>query len=146
MELKRSFNVKGFMMTMLRETGHPLGADFSGKYSDFNEIVASEIIEHQECDSMLVIGADPASNLPWRAAKQLGKIPLVVIDPYWTPTVEMADVVIPAAISGIEADGTAYRMDGVPLYLKKVINPPKNCLPDEQILRRLLEVFHKKDG
>ncbi len=50
----------------------------------------------------------------------------------------MADVVIPSAFVGIEAEGTAYRMDHVPLPLKKIVEPPKTCLSDEEILHRIL--------
>ena len=64
--------------------------------------------------------------------------PLIVIDPDVTPTSMMADVVFPSAYIGIEAEGTAYRMDHVPLRLKKVVEPPPNCLPDQEILARIL--------
>jgi len=50
----------------------------------------------------------------------------------------MADVVIPTAWVGIEVPGTAYRMDHVPLPLKKVVDPPPGVLSDEEVLRRLL--------
>jgi len=53
----------------------------------------------------------------------------------------MADVVFPSTFVGIETGGTAYRMDHVPLPLKKVVNPPKGCLSDAEILQRItLEV------
>jgi len=55
----------------------------------------------------------------------------------------MADVVIPSAFVGIEVEGTAYRMDHVPLPLKKVAEPPKTCLPDEEILKRILREVRK---
>ena len=51
----------------------------------------------------------------------------------------MADVVIPSAIVGIEIGGTAYRMDRVPLPLKKVVQPPNGILSDEEILSKILE-------
>ncbi|MDH5596104.1 MAG: formylmethanofuran dehydrogenase subunit B, partial [Candidatus Bathyarchaeota archaeon] len=50
----------------------------------------------------------------------------------------MADVVFPSTFVGIETEGTAYRMDNVPLPLKKVVEPPSNCLPDVEILQRIL--------
>jgi formylmethanofuran dehydrogenase subunit B len=50
----------------------------------------------------------------------------------------MADVVIPSAFAGIEVEGTAYRMDHVPLPLKKIVHPPVGCLSDEEILKRIL--------
>jgi formylmethanofuran dehydrogenase subunit B len=51
----------------------------------------------------------------------------------------MADVVIPSAIVGIEIEGTAYRMDRVPLPLKRVVQPPNGILSDEEILSKILE-------
>jgi formylmethanofuran dehydrogenase subunit B len=40
---------------------------------------------------------------------------------------------------GIEAEGTAYRMDHVPLPLKKVVEPPEGFISDQEILRRILQ-------
>jgi formylmethanofuran dehydrogenase subunit B len=64
--------------------------------------------------------------------------PLIVIDPDTNATSLLADVVLPCAIAGIEVEGTAYRMDRVPLPLKQVVKPSRTCLPDEEILRRIL--------
>jgi formylmethanofuran dehydrogenase subunit B len=58
-------------------------------------------------------------------------------------TSQMADVVFPSAFVGIEAEGTAYRMDHVPLPLKRVVVPPKGVLPDEEILTRILTEVRK---
>jgi formylmethanofuran dehydrogenase subunit B len=65
--------------------------------------------------------------------------PLIVIDPHPSSTALMADVVIPSALVGIEAEGTTYRMDHVPLPLRKIVDPPEGCLSDEEILRRILK-------
>jgi formylmethanofuran dehydrogenase subunit B len=54
-------------------------------------------------------------------------------------TAMLGDVVIPSAFVGIEVGGTAYRMDNVPLPLKKVVEPPEGILTDEEILKRILE-------
>ena len=51
----------------------------------------------------------------------------------------LGDVVFPAAFVGIEVEGTAYRMDHVPLPLKKVVEPPAGIYSDEEILKRILE-------
>jgi len=40
---------------------------------------------------------------------------------------------------GIEVEGTAYRMDRVPLPLKKVVQAPFGILSDEEILTKILE-------
>ncbi|MDR2203462.1 MAG: hypothetical protein LBE76_04045, partial [Nitrososphaerota archaeon] len=49
------------------------------------------------------------------------------------------DVVFPAQWCGIEQAGTAYRMDTVPITLKKVVEAPKGILPDDELVRRILE-------
>jgi formylmethanofuran dehydrogenase subunit B len=54
-------------------------------------------------------------------------------------TAMVGDVVFPSSIVGVEKAGTAYRMDHVPLPLKKVVEPPEGLLSDEEILRRILE-------
>ena len=53
------------------------------------------------------------------------------------------DIIFPSQIVGIEKQGTAYRMDHVPLPLKKVVDPPKGLLSDEEILRRILKEVRK---
>jgi formylmethanofuran dehydrogenase subunit B len=69
--------------------------------------------------------------------------PLIVIDPHLNATAMMADVVFPSAFVGIEANGTAYRMDHVPLPLKKVVDPPRGVFSDEEVLRRILSEVRK---
>jgi formylmethanofuran dehydrogenase subunit B len=46
---------------------------------------------------------------------------------------------LPPAFVGIETEGTAYRMDQVPLPLKKVVEPPEGFLSDKEILQRILQ-------
>jgi len=93
----------------------------------------------KESDAALVIASDPAATLPREAVTHLVKNPLIVIDPHMNATSLMADVVFPSAFVGIEVDGTAYRMDRVPLPLKKVVEPPEGVLGDEEILKKILE-------
>jgi formylmethanofuran dehydrogenase subunit B len=64
--------------------------------------------------------------------------PLIVIDPHMNATSQVADVIMPSAFVGIETHGTAYRMDHVPLSLRKIVDPPQGLLSDEEILKRIL--------
>ena len=93
----------------------------------------------QESDAVLAVASDPVAGLPKIAVEQLVKNPLIVIDPHLNATSLMADVVFPCALVGIEMAGTAYRMDRVPLPLKKVVQPPFGILGDEEILKKILE-------
>jgi formylmethanofuran dehydrogenase subunit B len=47
------------------------------------------------------------------------------------------------SIAGIEVEGTAYRMDHVPLPLKKAVQPPNGILGDEEILSKILEETYR---
>jgi formylmethanofuran dehydrogenase subunit B len=67
------------------------------------------------------------------------KHPLIVIDPHMNCTSMLGDVIFPTQWCGIEYQGTAYRMDHVPIMLRKVVEPPKGILNDEEILKRILD-------
>jgi formylmethanofuran dehydrogenase subunit B len=141
MPMRGHFNVTGANIVAVWQTGFPFAVDFSLGYPSFNPGESSfvEILLRQESDAVLVVSSDPVAGLPKRALEHLVKKPLVVIDPHLNATSLMADVVFPSAIAGIEMEGTAYRMDRVPLPLKKVVQPPNGVLGDEEILRKILE-------
>ena len=84
----------------------------------------------------MIIAADAAAHFPANSVRELAKIPLIQIDPHWNSTTEIANVVIPTAMCGIEAEGTAYRMDGVSLRLRKMIESKHPS--DEEVLTKLI--------
>ena len=51
---------------------------------------------------------------------------------------KLGDVVFPTQWCGIEYEGTAYRMDQVPIMLRKVVEPPPGILNDEELLQKIL--------
>jgi formylmethanofuran dehydrogenase subunit B len=141
MPMRGHFNVTGANIVSAWQTGFPFAVDFSLGYPRYNpgETSLVEILLRQESDAFLVVASDPVAGLPKIAVEHLVKNPLIVIDPHLNATSLMADVVFPCAIVGIEKEGTAYRMDRVPLPLKKVVQPPNGILSDEEILKRILE-------
>jgi len=145
MPMRGHFNVTGANTVFTWQTGYPFAVDFSLGYPQYNpgETSVMDILLRKESDAALVIASDPVANFPRKAAEHLVKNPLIVIDPHMSPTTQMADVVFPSAFVGIETNGTAYRMDHVPLPLKKVVNPPIGVLPDEEILKRILSEIRK---
>jgi formylmethanofuran dehydrogenase subunit B len=140
MPMRGHFNVTGANIVLTWQTGFPFAVDFSQGYPVYNpgETSAVDILSRDESDAALIVASDPVANFPRNAAQNLVKNPLIVIDPEKSATALMADVILPSAFVGIEAEGTAYRMDSVPLPLKQVVKPPKSCLSDEQILRKIL--------
>ena len=141
MPMRGHFNVTGANTVFTWQTGYPYAVDFSHGYPRYNpgETSVIDILRRGDSDAALVVASDPVNNFPRKAVQDLVSNPLIVIDPHPSSTALMADVVIPSAFVGIEAEGTTYRMDHVPLPLRKIVDPPEGCLPDEEILRRILK-------
>jgi formylmethanofuran dehydrogenase subunit B len=140
MPMRGHFNVTGADTVFTWQTGYPYAVDFSLGYPRYNpgETTAVDVLMRRESDAALVVASDPAANLPRKAVEHLVKNPLIVIDPHLNATSRMADVVLPSAFVGIEAEGAAYRMDHVPLPLKRIVAPPKGISTDAEILARIL--------
>jgi formylmethanofuran dehydrogenase subunit B len=145
MPMRGHFNVTGANMVFLWQTGYPFAIDFSQGFPAYNpgETSTVDILSRDESDAALIVASDPVANFPKNAAQNLVKNPLIVLDPEKSATALMADVVLPSAFVGIEAEGTAYRMDSVPLPLKQIVRPPRGCLADEEILRRILKEIRR---
>ena len=141
MPMRGHYNVTGVNIVTTWQTGYPFAVDLSNGYPRYNpgETSSTDILRRDEADAMLVIASDPVAHFPKAASKNIAKHPLISIDPEVTPTTMLADVILPPAFAGIEAEGTAYRMDHVPLPLKKVVEPPEGFLSDQEILRKLLQ-------
>jgi formylmethanofuran dehydrogenase subunit B len=149
MPMRGHYNVTGANIVSTWQTGYPYAVDFSRGYPRYNpgETSVTDILSRGEADAGMIVASDPVAHFPKDAIKNLIKNPLIVIDPAVTATSLMADVIFPCAFAGIEVEGTAYRMDHVPLPLKKVVNMPEDIISDEQILQRILRQVRrfKKD-
>ncbi len=148
MPMRGHFNVTGANTVFTWQTGYPYAVDFSMGYPRYNpgETSVMDILLNRESDAALVIASDPVANFPKDAVRHLVSNRLIVIDPHMNATSKMADVVFPSAFVGIETVGTAYRMDHVPLPLKKIVDPPSGILSDENILRRILSRVRRIKG
>ncbi len=140
MAMRGHYNVTGFNEVLSWESGFPFAVDFTRGYPWYNpgETDANSLLQNRDVDAALVIASDPAAHFPRDSVRYLAKIPLVVIDPFWSLTSKIANVIIPSKVVGIEVEGSAYRMDAVPLKLKKIIEAD-GLLSDVEIMERLLE-------
>jgi len=139
--MRGHYNVTGFNEVLTWTTGYPFAVDFSRGYPRYNpgEFSAVDVLARGEVDAAFIIASDPGAHFPQRAVRRLAEIPVVCVDPEWTPTAELADVYVPTAIAGIEWEGTAYRMDVVPIRMRKVVDPPEGLLNDVEFLGMVLE-------
>jgi formylmethanofuran dehydrogenase subunit B len=134
------FNVAGANEVSTWQTGYPYAVDLTQGYPRFNpgDTSAIDAVTRGEVDAALIVASDPVSHFPREAARHLLKIPIIVLETKRTPTSEVAEVVIPSAILGVEAAGTIYRIDGVPLEAKRVIDPPPGVRPDVETLEAII--------
>jgi len=146
--MRGHYNVTGANMVFAWNTGYAYSIDFSKGYPRYNpgEFSSVDLLMRDEPDASLIVASDPASNFPAGAVRNMFKHPLISIEPHVTPTSANSDVILPAAIAGIECEGTAYRMDTVPLTLRKVKDAPGECLADKEILKRIIEKVKEKKG
>jgi formylmethanofuran dehydrogenase subunit B len=131
-------NVTGIDNVLAWQTGYPFGVNFSRGYPRFNpgEFTAVDVLGRGEADAALVIASDPVASLPRPVAQRLTEIPTIALDPQESETTRVARVTFTTATAGISAAGTIYRMDNVPLLMRKLIPSPYPS--DEEVLIRLL--------
>ncbi|GAB4305923.1 MAG: formylmethanofuran dehydrogenase subunit B [Promethearchaeota archaeon] len=147
MPLTGHYNVVGYVATMTWTTGYPFATSFHRGYPVYNvgEFSAPDLLRRGQADAMFVMGADPGAHLAAEAVAHMAKIPLIVSEIHPTPTTELANLVLPATHNGIEAEGSCYRMDSVPLHMRKVIDPPEGCMEsDTVVLRKIREIVERK--
>jgi len=137
MAMRGHGNVTGIDNVMGWQTGFPFAVNFSLGYPRFSpgEFTAVDLLIRREADAALVVASDPASSLPARAARRLAEIPTIVLDTHESETTRIARVAFITSTAGIHAEGTVYRMDNIPIRLRKVLD--SRFPSDEDVLGRL---------
>jgi formylmethanofuran dehydrogenase subunit B len=139
MPMRGHGNVTGIDSVLAWQTGYPFGVNFSRGYPRFNpgEFTSVDLLSRGEADAVLVIASDPVAVFPKRAIEHLKRTPIVALDTHESETTKLAKVAFTTATTGISAEGTLYRMDGIPLWTRKVL--PSPYPNDEEILIRLVD-------
>jgi formylmethanofuran dehydrogenase subunit B len=132
------YNMAGFDHVALSLAGQIGGLQFQDHniINGNNSIVSK--IKSEDFDYSIIVGTDPISHLPYTLSSKLAKKPIILIDNQMTATAEVADLILPTAITGIECEGLAFRLDQVPIHLEKIINPPSNLPSDEKLLDQII--------
>lgn len=136
------YNMRGFNHNLFAETGYINRLKYDGDSKELShgpENSVVEVLRNKNVDAALIIGSDPLSSLPLSIARHLADIPLITIDPCKTLTASRSAVTIPCALGGVEAGGSAIRMDGVQIELKKIFDSDR--ISDQEILRRIEEAI-----
>ena len=142
--MRGHWNVYGTNQTFTYMTGYPYAVDFAHGVAYFNpgETSAIDMLARKEVDACVIIGSDPGAHFPRACNEHLARIPTIVIDPFPIMSTAVATLHIPVAETGVDAEGTAYRMDAVPLWVKKVMDPTQ---PDDaEILKGIYDAIRER--
>lgn len=134
-------DVSGADNVLCWQTGYPFAVDFSRGYPRYSpgEYSANELLERGDVDLALLIGAETIPYFSKCARQQLDRIPVILLDYPGTTSTVQPHVQFTTAVYGLHAEGTAYRMDNVPIPLRSLV---KTDLPtDEKILVELLRRY-----
>ncbi|HJJ30470.1 MAG TPA: formylmethanofuran dehydrogenase subunit B, partial [Methanocorpusculum sp.] len=136
--LRGHWNVDGTNQMFSLVAGYPYAVDYSRGIVHYNpgETSGVDILAKKEADAVLILGTDLGAHFPRETVEHLARINTVVIDPFLSLSTAIAKLHIPVAAVGIDAEGTAYRLDGVPIHVKKVFTT--DMLSDEEILTKIL--------
>jgi formylmethanofuran dehydrogenase subunit B len=113
-------NARGAEDVLAWQTGYPAAVSFARGHprARAGEFSAVGLLERAETDAALIVGFDALRQLPPGASDQLRRIPTIVVDPRATETAAAARVAFATAAAGVRREGTAHRLDGVPVPLR----------------------------
>jgi formylmethanofuran dehydrogenase subunit B len=120
------------------QTGFAFAVNFARGFPRYGpgEFTANELLANNEVDACLLVGSESVSMLSAAAQAALRRIPTIVLDyPHieapLAPTVRFT-----TAVYGIHAPGTAYRMDEIPIPLRRIM--PAHYPTDADIITTLV--------
>jgi formylmethanofuran dehydrogenase subunit B len=132
--LRQEGNARGAEDVLAWQTGYPAAVSFARGHPRARpgEFSAAGLLERGEPDAALIVGFDALRHLPPGAVDNLRRIPMVVVDPRATETAAAARVAFATAAAGVQREGTAHRMDGVPVTLRAPL--PSDRVGDGDVL------------
>jgi formylmethanofuran dehydrogenase subunit B len=105
-------------------TGFPFAVNLARGYPRYNpgEYTAGELLERGEVDACLLVGSESCRLLSPAAQSALERLPTVALDYAHQPCPFPTAVSFTTAVYGIHEPGTAYRMDEIPIPLRRVLS------------------------
>lgn len=107
-------------------TGYPSAINFAHGHPRYgpDEFTAELLLERGEVDAVVLMGTAGVARLSAGARQSLSNLPVIVVRNPGDDPLQSAVVEFVTAIYGVHRTGTAYRLDGVPLPLRKILDSP----------------------
>ena len=134
-------NVAGADKVLTWQSGYPMAVSFARGYPQFGpgEFSAVDVLARREADAALIVASDPSGHFPKYAAQHLENIPTILLNSIPNCTSSAARVFFPTACYGIDAGGTACRMDNIPIRLRAVMANQRPT--DEEVIQKIMEAI-----
>ncbi|MFO0946719.1 MAG: formylmethanofuran dehydrogenase subunit B [Planctomycetota bacterium] len=116
-------DVSGADSVLCWQTGYPFSVNLAPGFPRYNpgEFSANHMLERDEVDACLFIGSEGVQAFSPRAVERISRIPTIALDYPTVPSYIQPTVRFTTAVYGIHREGTAYRMDEVPIPLRAVL-------------------------
>ena len=136
-------DVAGADSVLCWQTGFPFSVSLSRGYPRYGpgEYTANNLLAAGEVDAIVLVGSEGVSKLSPDAQANLSEIPVIVLDSPGRESEMNAAVAFTTGTYGIHCAGTAYRMDEVPIPLRRVI--PSELPSDEDVLTAIGAALRK---
>jgi formylmethanofuran dehydrogenase subunit B len=135
--IPKSGGLRGAENVLTWQTGFPFAVSFVDGYPrhDTEQFTANNLLERGAVDACVLVGSEGAAQLSPTAQSALQQLPVIALDyPNFEPAFTSA-VQFTTAVYGVHAPGTAYRMDGVPIPLRKLVDSPYPT--DDEVLNQI---------
>lgn len=123
--LRGGGNRSGADAVMTSQTGYPFAVDYARGYPRYRPADGGAVarLSRGEVDALLVVG--DIARIPKDLRASMAHVPLVTIGPRATEqALANARVVVDTGVAGVHDEGTALRLDDVPLPLRRVLDGP----------------------
>jgi formylmethanofuran dehydrogenase subunit B len=137
MRMRVQGNVVGADTVLTWQTGYPFSVSMARGYPRYNpgEFSVQQLLQRNEVDACVLVGSATLDWMAPDALDHLRRIPTIVLDPPEIVPMISPTVRFRTARPGIHIQGTAYRMDGVPIPLRAVLPAPFPS--DAEVLGRI---------
>jgi formylmethanofuran dehydrogenase subunit B len=135
--MRVSADVAGADSVLAWQTGYPFSVNLGRGYPRFNpgEFTAHDLLVRGEVDACLLVGSFGVRRFSPQACANLQRIPTIVLDPPTVDSLTPPTVRITTAIPGVHLPGTAYRMDEIPIPLRRLL--PTQYPSDAGVLHQI---------
>ena len=121
-QLRAGGNRSGADAVLTWQTGYPASITFARGYPQYRPYDVTPALRAGDFDAVLVLGS--VSSVPNDLRGALDTVPSVLIGPRASAPRTAARVAIDTGVAGIHEEGTAIRMDDVPLPLRAPVPGP----------------------